>query len=345
MSNSDGSPVPGETPPVEPGVPQQPYQQPGYGQPQQPVQPQQPPYQQPGYGQQPQPPQQPPYQQPGYGQPQQPPQQGYGQQPPYQQPGYGQPQQPPQQGYGQQPPYQQPGYGGQQQSQFQGQSKAVQGIDIMEAVKYGWDKFTKNVGPILLGMLAYVAVGILLYLLLFAVLIGGASAVGNSGSLGFFGGASIFVLILIAIVMVAFGFFAMAGMYNAVLELTRGKAIEFKDFFVFKNIGNVVIASLLIGAASGLLSWTGIGSIAVAFFTMFAILLIIDKNMGAIDAIKLSSKMAWDNVGTVILLYVAVAILSFIGTIALFVGLLVTTPVALIATAYVYRKLQHEIPA
>ncbi len=104
----------GPQPYGQPGYgPQQPWIQPGYGQPQ-------PPYGQPGYGQ-PQPPygQQPGqsgYGQPGYGQPgygQQLGQQGYGQQPG--QPGYGQ--QPGQQGYGQQPGQQ--GYG--QQPGQQGQ--------------------------------------------------------------------------------------------------------------------------------------------------------------------------------------------------------------------------------
>ncbi|MFC4054399.1 RDD family protein [Actinomadura syzygii] len=79
------------------GNPYDPYgQQPGYGQ-QQPGYGQQP--GQPGYGQQ-------PGQQPGYGQ-QPPAQPGYGQPPA--QPGYGQP--PAQPGYGQQPPSAQPGYG------------------------------------------------------------------------------------------------------------------------------------------------------------------------------------------------------------------------------------------
>ncbi|KJF22979.1 DUF4333 domain-containing protein [Rhodococcus sp. AD45-ID] len=93
----------GEQPPQQPwgqpgyGQPGQPQGQPGYGQPQG-----QPAYGQPGYGQPGQPQGQPAYGQPGYGQPGQP---------------QGQPGQPGQPGYGQQPwgQPQQPGQPGQQQ--------------------------------------------------------------------------------------------------------------------------------------------------------------------------------------------------------------------------------------
>ena len=91
--------------------------------------------------------------QPPYGAPTPPPgqpapgQQPYGQQPPAGQP-YGQ------QPYGQQPPAGQP-YGQQSYQGAPGQSP----IDVGAAFSYGWDKFTKNIGPILLGALAW-AVGI-----------------------------------------------------------------------------------------------------------------------------------------------------------------------------------------
>lgn len=366
MSNHDGSLPPQGPPPSEPNRPngdqqsaqqtgaqgqpdqtgQAPYQQSPYG----PGQTQQHSPQQPapqtGFGQQPSAQQgQMPYQQPGYGQQtsglgrQVPPQQpGYAQQPPaqqgqmpYQQPGYGQPQ-----GYGQQP-----GYGQPQQPQGAG----VAGVDVFEAVKYGWARFQRNMGPILLGILTYVGVGILLTILLSLMLFGTAAGVSNSGGLGFFGGAGIFMIILFAILMMVFVFLAQAGIIHAMLEITKGKQIEYKDFFVFRNIGNIVLTAVIIGVAVGLVSWTGILSAAIAFFTMYAMLFVVDQDMGAIDAIKASIKLATENVGTTLLLYVAVAVLLFIGGLLLGIGTLVTLPVSLIAMAYVFRKLQNQEPA
>lgn len=379
MSNQDGSVPPQGTPPISPygdqnppqGVQGQPEQagsasnqsslygpgltqppvqpqQPNYGQSpiqseqqapyQQPQQPQQPgngqpqggqmPYQQPGYGQ----PQggQMPYQQPGYGQP---PMQGE-QQAPYQQPGYGQPQ-------GGQMPYQQPGYGQPQQPQGAG----VQQLDIMEAVKYGWDRFQKNMGPILLALLTYAGAGILLSLLLSAMLFGTVRGAANTGNFGLFGGASLFLVSIFAILMMVFVFLAQAGLINAILEITKGKKVEYKDFFVFKNIGNIAVAAVLVGGAAGLVSWTGIGSAAVMFFAMYVMLFVIDQNMAAIEAIKASIKLVVDNIGTTLLLYLAIAILGFLGFLALGIGTLVSTPVSLLTLAYVFRKLQHQEPA
>lgn len=372
MSNSDGIVPPQGTPPENPANPQgeQPSsdQAPVYGQPQSgheqpdPNYGQQPPaqpnYGQPGYGQpnQGQQPQAAPYEQPGYGQPQGQPQ-GYGQpqdqQAPYQQqgqqPGYGQPQ-------GQQMPYQQPGYGqpqGQQQGQQQqghspqyqqggpGQGQGAQPVQVGEAFSYGWDKFQKNLGPILLAMLTYFGVAVVLVLILFAILFSGASTIGSRGIGALIGVSGVFF----AIIMFVYAGLVQAGMYNGVNEITKGKTLVYKDFFVFKNIGNILIAALLIGAATGLLSPTGIGSIAVSFLTIFTFLFIVDQNMGAIDAIKASGKMAWDNVGTVILLVLLAAVANGIGAFVLGIGLLVSVPVTLIATAYYYRRLQNQIPA
>ena len=142
-----------------PPPPQDPNQPNPYGQPQQPGQQPPPPPnpygqpQQPGYGQQPQ--------QPGYGQP---PQQGYGQP----QQGYGQP------GYGQ-PAYGQPGYGQPGQSPFGayavwGIRLAAYLIDALIAVGAGIIFII--IGAILLGSDDASAVGLLIMLVGYAVILG-----------------------------------------------------------------------------------------------------------------------------------------------------------------------------
>lgn len=272
---------------------------------------------------------------PGAGQP-------AGQQPPYGQPGqqpYGQPGYPPPgQPYGA-PGYPPPGspYGA-----------ADQPVQIGEAFNYGWNRFTQNAGAIIGGVLAWAAALLVLSLIFFFVLIGTASTsidpVTNqlSTSGGFAFGFTTFLFIAIVVVL---SLFVQAVVVNVSLLITRGKKIEFADFFRVPNLLNVILAALLIGLGVGILSITVVGGIVLAFFAQFTLFYVIDKNLGVLDAIKASFSVVSQNLGTVVVLFLGVYVAQVIGTLLCYVGLLVALPVAQIATAYVYRRLNHELPA
>jgi uncharacterized membrane protein len=78
--------------------------------------------------------------------------------------------------------------------------------------------------------------------------------------------------------------------------------------------------------------------IYLAFKYTFVPYLIVDKNLGPIEAMKASSKMTdgikWDILG----FYVAGAALAYLGLIALGVGILVSAPVAYLAYLLFYDK-------
>ncbi|MFC8923690.1 hypothetical protein [Cellulosimicrobium sp. NPDC057127] len=274
--------------------------------------------------------QQPPYDQPGqqqpYGQP--------GQQQPYGQPGYPPPGQP--YGAAGYPPPGSP-YGA-----------ADQPVQIGEAFNYGWNRFTQNAGAIIGGVLAWAAALLVLSLIFFFVLIGTASTsidpVTNelSTSGGFAFGFTTFLFIAIVVVL---SLFVQAVVVNVSLLITRGKKIEFADFFRVPNLLNVILAALLIGLGVGILSITVVGGIVLAFFAQFTLFYVIDKNLGVLDAIKASFSVVSQNLGTVVVLFLGVYVAQVIGTLLCYVGLLVALPVAQIATAYVYRRLNHELPA
>ena len=69
---------------------------------------------------------------------------------------------------------------------------------------------------------------------------------------------------------------------------------------------------------------------------------IIDKGLPAWDAIKASFDLVNRNVGTVIVLFLASILAFFIGAILCGIGLLVTIPVTIIATAYAYRMMTGQ---
>ncbi|MFF2267492.1 hypothetical protein ACFVTZ_04475 [Cellulosimicrobium cellulans] len=258
-----------------------------------------------------------------------PPAQPYGQQPPGQPPYGGQPGYPPPAA-----PYGQPGYPGQT-------------VQVQDAFSYGWNKFTQNVGVILGGVLTYVAVLAGLSVAFWAILVGTATTtvdpdtgeVSTAGGFAFGFGTFLFVAVFVVL-----GFLVQASVVNVSLLVTRGKKLEYADFFRYPNLGTVILAALLIGLATGVLAITIVGPIVFVFFAQFTLFYVIDKKLGVFDAFKASFTVVSKNLGTVVLLFLGVYLAQLVGTLLCYVGLLVALPVAQIATAYVYRRLNAEQP-
>lgn len=103
--------------------------------------------------------------------------------------------------------------------------------------------------------------------------------------------------------------------------------------------GLIVIAGLILLIVPGVI-W------ALKYY--FATWLAIDKGLRPMEAIRESGKMTSGNKGQLFLFWLACIGIILLGVIALFVGLLWAVPTAMIATAFVYRKLsergQKELP-
>ncbi|MGO1317074.1 MAG: hypothetical protein ACTMIR_08580 [Cellulomonadaceae bacterium] len=271
-----------------------------------------------------------------------PPQQPYGA--PGQAP-YGGP--PPQQPYG--APGQQPyGAPGQQPYGVPGQPGGpAQQVQIGDAFSYGWTKFQQNVGPILLGVLAYVVVIGVVVGIFTGILIGGSAAAadpyGNNNAAGAllgFGGLALAALLMFLVA------FMQAGVTRASLEISHGRRVSFATFFQFADFGKVILAVLLVGlgtAVGTMLCY--LPGLVFGFFAQFTLFYVIDKGLGPVDALKASFSLVNKNLGTVVVLYIGVLIASALGTLLCYIGLIVTFPVALLATTYVYRRLNNEVVA
>ncbi|PWD49477.1 hypothetical protein C8046_00820 [Serinibacter arcticus] len=309
-------------PPPPPSSPQVP----GYGAPQQPAAPTPPP---PSYDGPPAPPS-------AYPSPDQggfpPPQQG-GFPPPPQQGGFPPPPQggfpPPPQGGFPTPPAAYAGGG------------YVSPPDVGQAFSWGWSKFKDNwvslvVSHLLWGIVVGAVGGIGIAI---ATATGGASTTANTDtgvavatSLGLGG------IIIVSILTVLISFIALIGLTNGYLTIADGRRSSIGDFFKFRNVGQGVLLSLLLGVASGLLSFTGIGSLVVQFFGIYAMFFVVDRGLSAIDAIKASVDLAIKNAAQTALL-VLLTILCGFGALLCGVGLLVTIPLAYLAATYLYRRL------
>jgi uncharacterized membrane protein len=140
---------------------------------------------------------------------------------------------------------------------------------------------------------------------------------------------------------IIFSFLISMGVTNAFLSITRGKKITMETFTAmlprtFNYLASQFLMVLIIMGGFLLLIVPGVMFSLKYMFTPY---LVIDKNMGPIEALKASAKLTdgikWDLVGFV----AATITLMYAGVLALLVGLLVSVPVATISYVVLYNML------
>jgi hypothetical protein len=245
---------------------------------------------------------------------------------PYGQPGYGQP------GYGQ------PGYGyGQPAFAGGGAAYGQQPPGLGDALTYGWERFKANAGPIMTAVVVYVVGAIVVFGILYATIIAAA----RGGDAGFFGALVGFAVMTIAFTLLAF--LVQAALIRGALAITRGERPTSAHFFTVEHLGPVVVASLLIALASGIGTiLCYIPGLIVQYLTQYALFYVIDKNMGAVDAIRASVQLTLKYPGVLIVFAIVSAIILTVAAVLCFLPLLVAFPVVLIAQADLYKRLQDE---
>ncbi|WP_280382718.1 hypothetical protein [Nocardia wallacei] len=254
---------------------------------------------------------------PGYGTPAQP-MPGYGE------PSYG----PPGQASGWAPPgdtpprYAEapPGYG---QPQHAPPAPPPAGLNVGDALGYGWHKFRDNPIPwiaiTLVGFVAYLAVTLVI----------------NVGDVN-----SLLPILLIFLVVALVVWLLQAAMIRGGLYECDGTPPDFQAFFGFVNAGNVLLTALLVFVAAciGMVLFV-IPAFIVGFLCMFSLHFVIDRDLDPFSAIKASAELVIANVGPVLLLALAVVVLTFVSLLLCGIPLLVTGPLTAIAMTYSYRIL------
>jgi hypothetical protein len=208
-------------------------------------------------------------------------------------------------------------------------------ISPVECIKEGFERIKKD------------------YWLLFAILLVGA----------LIGGFTMYIL----------GGAMFCGIFYAYIKAIDGKPVTFDDLWKGMNYfgpGLVVVLFMVVpafayyifayitfvaavfgGAQAGEAGLVGalvvVGIIdlvvliaMVCFHTLltFALPLIVDRNLGAIDAIKLSARAVWANMGGVIGLILVNMGLMLLGYIALCVGIYFVIPIMIAGNVVAYRR-------
>lgn len=208
-----------------------------------------------------------------------------------------------------------------------------------EAIKFGWKTFKANPG-FLIGLL------VIVYVVQFGVgLITSVPGSNDPTKFNFNAGT-----ILLGLVGNIISIILSLGLINALLQLVNTGKGNFSDIFaVFKDINmliNYVVGSIITGliVIGGLILLIVPGiylAIRLSQFPYF----IIDKKLGAIEAIKGSWNATAGNVMNLFVFGLLCILVVIAGAIALLVGLLVAFPVVSVAAIYVYKMLSQQSAA
>ncbi|MCP5020222.1 MAG: hypothetical protein GY930_00465 [bacterium] len=197
------------------------------------------------------------------------------------------------------------------------------------------------------------------------------ATIGNLGVV--IGAAIVSTIIMFVSAITIIGYFVvipvmMWGMTRFALNLMDGRA-DFNDIFSgFTNYGSRLGRTLLLGIVMVILGMVGnipyyvgmfmdsdilmgVGwliNMAFSLFIMsrlyFAILYMVDRDLGAMESIQASLEGTRAMWGWVILLAIVSSIIGMLGILALLVGLLVSIPVAYLMWVSAYRQMEGGPP-
>lgn len=201
-----------------------------------------------------------------------------------------------------------------------------QPVHVGAAIEYGWRKLWENVGPMLLaGLLVLVVTGLVTWFTL---------ATEDNAWVRFLAGVVEFLV----------GAIIGMGWIRIALLITRGEPVEGTDVF---RTGRYLIAYIIGSVLFGLMFAVGlvlliIPGIWVALTFGFFTWIIVNHNVDAIASLQRSYELTkghkWDLLGFFVVLF----LLNILGLIVFVVGVIVTAAISLLATAYVYRRLEGD---
>ncbi|WP_152667225.1 hypothetical protein [Cellulomonas sp. FA1] len=259
---------------------------------------------------------------------------------------------PPPPGYGTTPPaspYGQPAgqpYG--QQPYGQPYAPAPGQVDIGNGFSWAFSKFGQNWVTFLVGTLLWF-IGISVVTSLVSGIFGGfGSLIGRDGSgvgAGFALASAGIAGAVVTAVTILLGSLFSAAVIGTALKVTAGRPVSLADMFDFSHVAQVFVLGLLLAVANGVLTFIpffgALAQIAITYFVFFGYHLIVDRNLGAIDAIRESVQLQTRNVGSSVLVVLVAIAIVVVGIIACFVGVLVAGPVAALFSAYAYRRVTN----
>jgi len=193
-----------------------------------------------------------------------------------------------------------------------------------EAIDFGFDVAKKN---------------ILYFLPVFVVLIIVQAGLG-AVSLALGAEKNPLLSLIFTVIKTIVGVSISIGLTRIALDFVDGKKPKVFDVFQTKPLVNYFVVSLATSIATILgLILLIVPGIIISLKLQFATYLVVDKNMGISDALNKSWQITKGTKWNLFLFGLLIGVINIVGLLCLIVGLLVTVPISMISTAYVYRKL------
>lgn len=204
---------------------------------------------------------------------------------------------------------------------------ATERFSMSEAVRFGWDTVTSNFGYFL---------GLSLLVILISGVPGIMKYITASDSY--------FINTLFEIGSQVIGLFLGMGMLHIALRFADGKQsdighlLSFRPVF-FKYLLGSIMYGLIVAVGLVLLIVPGIiWGIQFQYFAYF----IIDEGLDPVKALKRSSEITRGAKGDLFLYALLILGINILGFLALLVGMFITVPLSLVASAWVFRKLSQS---
>ncbi len=212
-------------------------------------------------------------------------------------------------------------------------------LDAGAIFSYSWRKFTEHWQVLLPMMLIVALVGLGGMLLAFLVLLPAVSGSGDSGSIAISWTAYLVVVVLVTLV----SYVLQAGLVRAGLAISRGDEPRLGMLVERTNLGTFFGTVLLVSFAF-MLGYVLciLPGLAVLVFCAYAPFIAIDRGAGPIESIRRSIELVRARFGEVVILMLLAGAIYYAGSLACYVGLLVSTPVMVLMLAVSYRILEGE---
>lgn len=131
-----------------------------------------------------------------------------------------------------------------------------------------------------------------------------------------------------------------SGFLSGVLDIANGQQVSVGSFFRPRNIGQVIIAGLIVGVITTIgLFLCVIPGLIASIMLVFTVVALLDRNLPALDAVKTSFETSKANFGNAFLTWLVGIAIVFVGALLCGIGLLVAVPVAALFLVFAWRRI------
>ncbi|MED5813948.1 hypothetical protein VST63_16435 [Mycolicibacterium sp. 050232] len=214
--------------------------------------------------------------------------------------------------------------------------------NVGDAFSWAWNKFTKHPVELIVPTLVFGLIyGVVQFI--FRMIQSPFTTVDSSdpGSVSFsMGAAGIAVSLVLVLVGVVIAAVIQSAYIGGMLDIANGVPVTIGSFFRPRNVGNVIIASVVSSIIIGIgLILCIVPGILAAIALMFTTVAVLDRNLPGIEGVTSSFEVSKANFGSVALTWLVTAVLGFVGALLCGVGLLVAYPLLSLITVYAWRRL------